>query len=171
MNCISPIQMALVPSHPSICTKTVSTSSMGLCPLILRRRCCFSSPWAFSIKKASESVTTRLIPTGFPHRPAMIDPGGNMKLKTLCILIACSAALAMPALAHHSHGNYDTTTWTPFEGTVKELHYVTPHSFIYLEVKDEKGQPAIWLLEATNPRGLETKGIKREDVKPGDIVK
>jgi uncharacterized protein DUF6152 len=101
----------------------------------------------------------------------MIDPGGNMKLKTLCVLIACSASLAVPALAHHSHGNYDTTTWTPFEGTVKELHYVTPHSFIYLEVKDEKGQPGIWLLEATNPRGLETKGIKREDVKPGDTVK
>jgi hypothetical protein len=38
-------------------------------------------------------------------------------------------------------------------------------------VKDEKGQPVTWLLEATNPRGLEGKGIKREDVKPGDTVK
>ena len=94
-----------------------------------------------------------------------------MRLKTLCIFVVGTVFLAAPALAHHSHGNYDTATWTPFEGVVKELHYVTPHSFVYLEVQDEKGQPATWLLEATNPRGLEGKGIKREDVKPGDRVK
>src|SRR5439155_20317428 len=71
----------------------------------------------------------------------------NVKLKALCICIVGSVVfLALPALAHHSHGNYDTTTWTPFEGVVTELHLITPHSFVYLEVKDDKGQPAIWLL-------------------------
>jgi Family of unknown function (DUF6152) len=93
-----------------------------------------------------------------------------MKLKALCIFIVGSVFLAMPALAHHSHGNYDTTTWTPFEGVVKELHLVSPHSFVYLEVKDDKGQPVTWLLEATNPRGLEGKGIKRDSRKGRGIV-
>src|SRR5262245_459175 len=94
-----------------------------------------------------------------------------MNCKTLIVVAICSVCLALPVSAHHSHGNYDTTIWTPFEGTIKELHLINPHSWVYLEVKDEKGQPTVWLLEATNPRGLEAKGIKREDVKPGDTVK
>jgi hypothetical protein len=95
----------------------------------------------------------------------------NMLFKSLSLAAICVAFLALPAWAHHSHGNYDTTTWTPFEGVVKEVHLLVPHSWIYLEVKDAKGQPAVWALEATNPGGIQGKGVKREDVKPGDTIK
>jgi len=94
-----------------------------------------------------------------------------MQVKLLSLGVICAFALTLPAWAHHSHGNYDTTEWTPFEGTVKELHLLVPHSWIYLDIKDEKGQVTTWALEATNPRGLEAKGVKREDVKPGDTIK
>ena len=57
------------------------------------------------------------------------------------------------------------------DGTVKELHLLVPHSWVYLEVKDDKGQPTTWALEATGPSGLLKVGIKREDVKPGDLIK
>jgi hypothetical protein len=94
-----------------------------------------------------------------------------MKLKAFTFATLCLASLTSSSWAHHSHGNYDTTKWTPFDGTVKELHLVNPHSWVYLEVKNEKGEPTLWALEATNPAGLERNGIKREDVKPGDTVK
>jgi hypothetical protein len=78
---------------------------------------------------------------------------------------------ATAAHAHHSHGNYDLTKWTTMEGEVKEVHLLVPHSWIYLDVKDEKGEPVTWALEATGPTGLAKVGIKREDVKPGDKIK
>jgi hypothetical protein len=76
-----------------------------------------------------------------------------------------------PVRAHHSHGNYDLTKWTTMEGKVTEVHLLVPHSWIYLEVKDDKGEPTVWALEATGPGGLQRVGIKREDVRPGDAIK
>jgi hypothetical protein len=83
----------------------------------------------------------------------------------------CAVLLAAPLRAHHSHNNYALAEFTHLEGNVKEVHYLNPHSWVYIEVKDAKGQPAVWALEATGPRGLENNGIKREDVKVGDSVK
>ena len=94
-----------------------------------------------------------------------------MQFKSLSLATICAVSFALPLGAHHSHGQYDTSKWTPFEGTVKEVNLINPHSWIYLEVKDEKGQPTMWALEATNPGGLVRNGIKREDVKPGDSIK
>ena len=94
-----------------------------------------------------------------------------MQFKFFTLAAICAVCLIVPAWAHHSHGNYDATEWTAFQGTVTELHFLVPHSWIYLEVKDDKGQPIVWALEATNPRGIEWKGVKREDVKPGDTIK
>ena len=64
-----------------------------------------------------------------------------MQFKSLSLAAICVASLALPAWAHHSHGNYDVTTWSVFEGTVKQVHRINPHSWIYLEIKDDKGQP------------------------------
>ena len=94
-----------------------------------------------------------------------------MPFKPLSLVTLAAVFLAVPAWAHHSHGAYDTTQWTPFQGEVKEVHLINRHSWIYLEVTDGKGQPTVWALEATNPGGLARKGIKREDVKAGDLIK
>ena len=88
---------------------------------------------------------------------------------SLAAVIAVVAAL--PVGAHHSHGNYDLTVWTTMDGTVKEVHLLVPHSWLYLDVKDGKGEVTTWALEATGPAGLTKVGVKREDVRPGDLVK
>jgi hypothetical protein len=93
-----------------------------------------------------------------------------MPFKSSSLAAICAVSLTLPLWAHHSHGNYDITKWTPFEGTVKEVNLINPHSWIYLEVRDDKG-PTVWALEATNPLGLQRNGIKREDVRPGDTIK
>src|SRR5215813_14558365 len=91
--------------------------------------------------------------------------------RSLSIAAALTLCAVLPIAAHHSHGNYDLTKWTAMDGTVKELHLLVPHSWIYLDVKDDKGQITTWALEATNPRGLEMKGVKKGDVKTGDTIK
>ena len=87
------------------------------------------------------------------------------------IALICAFVFTMPALSHHSHGNYNTDSFIDLQGTVKELHLVVPHSWVYLEVKDAKGESQIWALEATGRVGLEKIGVNRESVKPGDTVK
>ena len=94
-----------------------------------------------------------------------------MLVRSLSLVTLCVVFSVLPAWAHHSHGNYDTTVWTTMEGTVKEVHLLVPHSWIYLDVKDAKGEVATWALEATGPAGLLKVGIKREDVRPGDRIK
>jgi hypothetical protein len=82
-----------------------------------------------------------------------------------------AVVLAAPAAAHHSHNNYAISEFTNLDGVVKEVHLINPHSWVYIEVKDEKGEPQLWALEATGPNGLQRNGIKREDVKVGDTVR
>jgi hypothetical protein len=94
-----------------------------------------------------------------------------MLVRSVSLAVICAVFSVLPVRAHHSHGNYDTTKWTTMDGTVKELHLLVPHSWIYLDVKERTGEPTTWALEATGPAGLTKVGVKREDVKPGDAIK
>ena len=94
-----------------------------------------------------------------------------MLVKTLKLAAICTVLLVVPLQAHHSHGNYDTTKWTTMEGKVTEVHLLVPHSWLYVEVKDAKGEPTVWAMEATGPGGLQRVGVKKEDLKAGDSVK
>jgi hypothetical protein len=94
-----------------------------------------------------------------------------MRFKTFGVASVLVACLALPVVAHHSHGNYDISTWTVMEGTVKQVIYIFPHSIIYLDVKADKGEAATWALEATNPQGIFLRGVKKEDVQVGDPIK
>lgn len=94
-----------------------------------------------------------------------------MPFKAFGLVTVCAMFLSAPIWAHHSHGNYDLSQWTLMEGTVKQVVLVTPHSIIYLDVKDENGQTTTWSLEATSARGIMGNGVKREDVRAGDTIK
>src|SRR5881396_3249337 len=78
----------------------------------------------------------------------------TMLVRSLGLAAVCAVLLVSPVRAHHSHGNYDTTKWTTMEGKVTELHLLVPHSWLYLEVKDDKGEPTVWAMEATGFGGL-----------------
>ena len=92
-----------------------------------------------------------------------------MRVKMLLAAI-CAVAFSLPAVAHHSHGNY-MDTFRDVEGVVTEVHFVVPHSWVYIQVKDASGQPQLWALEATGRGGLERIGVTREYIKPGDTIK
>jgi len=84
--------------------------------------------------------------------------------------LAVMIAAALPVSAHHSHGNY-VDTFMDITGVVKEVHLVAPHSWVYLEVKDEKGEAQMWALEATGRAGLQKIGVTAETLAAGDTVK
>jgi len=94
-----------------------------------------------------------------------------MRIQSILGVAAMVAAgAALPLWAHHSHGNYEDT-FIDIEGVVKEVHLVVPHSWIYLEVKDAKGEPQMWAMEATGRTGLSRIGVTADYVKAGDTVK
>jgi Family of unknown function (DUF6152) len=89
-------------------------------------------------------------------------------LAAASLAVLCSGA---PAVAHHSHANYDITKWLVLEGTVKQVVLIAPHSIVYLDVKNGEGASSLWALEATAPAGIVGNGVKREDVRAGDAIK
>jgi hypothetical protein len=94
-----------------------------------------------------------------------------MQFRLLGLAAICLLSFGIGASAHHSHNAYEVTKWSPLEGTVKEMHLVVPHSWIYLDVTDPKGQTTTWALEAASPNEIMRNGVKREDVKVGDKIK
>ena len=91
-------------------------------------------------------------------------------LRLAAILAAASIAGTSPIRAHHSHRNY-SDAFVDVEGVVKEVHFVNPHSWIYIEVKGPNGQPQKWSLEASSVIQLERIGVTRDYIKAGDTIK
>jgi len=93
-----------------------------------------------------------------------------MQLRSLILAILCTLAVVLPARAHHSHARFDNSQWRVIDGTVQRVHLVNPHSWIYVEVTDEKGQVEMVALEATNPNSIQQAGIARDHVQSGDRI-
>ena len=94
-----------------------------------------------------------------------------MTLKPLGFGLVAALAAASPALAHHSFAMFDDQNPKVFTGTVKELEWVNPHSWLRIMVMDEKtGQPVQWALELGSPAQQERIGWQKDSVKAGDKV-
>ena len=90
--------------------------------------------------------------------------------KSFFFAVATALVMTLPAVAHHSHGNYNMTEYTILKGTIKEVHWLVPHSWVYLDVKDEKGDMDTWALEGAGSNTLLKQGWTREMLKPGDTI-
>ena len=88
----------------------------------------------------------------------------------ISIAVLCVAGLTVPLWAHHSHGAYEDT-FMDLQGVVTEVHLVVPHSWVYVEVKDAKGESQMWAMEATGRTQLQKIGVTPTYVKPGDTIK
>lgn len=93
-----------------------------------------------------------------------------MSSRALGFRVIYGLAFVLPASAHHSHGNYQQF-FIDLKGTVTSVQLINPHSWVYLDVTDEKGAATSWALEATGIGGLTRLGITRGYVKPGDKIK
>jgi len=94
-----------------------------------------------------------------------------MQNRVLLLAALGSVGLAAPLAAHHSHANYRTTSYVNLEGTVTEVLWMNPHTWIYLEVAGDGGEPVIWALEGASPTELRADGWQRDDIQAGDHIK
>ena len=78
--------------------------------------------------------------------------------------------IAASAYGHHSMTGFDRTRTVTLVGTVKQFKWANPHSWIELEVPNDKGGVDTWNVEMTAPGILARAGWKSNTVKPGDTV-
>jgi hypothetical protein len=87
------------------------------------------------------------------------------------VLIAVALVLAIaPAMAHHSTAMYDMASPVTVKGTVKRFEWTNPHAFIFIDVKDDKGNVVEWEIELMSLNHLRSYGWMRNTVKSGDEI-
>jgi Family of unknown function (DUF6152) len=94
-----------------------------------------------------------------------------MKAKLLAAGAVMLLAASIPMLAHHSFAaEFDASKAVRLTGTLTKIEWTNPHSYFYIDVKDEKGQIANWGCEGAGPGALSRRGFKRGDIKIGDAL-
>jgi len=78
---------------------------------------------------------------------------------------------SVPAIAHHSFAaEFDAAKPIKLTGSVTKVEWMNPHTYFYIDVKDDKGQVTNWGLEMGSPNGLMRQGWTRNSMKIGDVV-
>ena len=94
----------------------------------------------------------------------------SLSTEMLWLPVAC-VLLAMPLGAHHSiSAEFDTAKTFTVKGTLTELEWVNPHTYVYLDSNDDKGAVVAYSIEAGPPGNLRRAGILKTMFTVGDVV-
>ena len=80
--------------------------------------------------------------------------------------------MAAPVLAHHSFGaEYDVDKPVTVMGVITKIEWTNPHTYLFMDVKDDKGNVANWKFEGYPPVVLNRTGWRKDiTMKVGDTV-
>lgn len=81
-----------------------------------------------------------------------------------------ATCLTQVATAHHSTAEFDYTKQLTIKGTVKEVQWTNPHSYIQLIAAAEGEQEVQWSVEIGSPSLNINMGWRKNSVKVGDVV-
>jgi hypothetical protein len=94
----------------------------------------------------------------------------NRELKALAATVLL--ALGAPALAHHSfYAEFDSNKQVVLEGTVVEMEWKNPHSWLVVSIVNDQGEAEEWRVEGGSPNVLMRLGWTRDSLPTGTRVK
>ena len=92
-----------------------------------------------------------------------------MRTKTL-LSVATFVLLtaAVPVWAHHAFSaEFDINKPITVEGTITKMEWINPHAWIHMDVTEDDGTVASWMIELGPPNSLIKRGWTRDSVPPG----
>ena len=94
-------------------------------------------------------------------RPSLLAAGA-----VVCVLAV--VLFGAPAGAHHSiAAQFDMYKTNTVSGTISKMDFRNPHSWLYIDVKDDKGQVEPWSIEFAAANALYRRGWRQEDLPVG----
>jgi len=94
-------------------------------------------------------------------------------MRTISFMTAAAAMLisALSLPAHHAFtAEFDTQKPVKLRGIVAKVEMVNPHSWIYVDVKNDDGSITQWMLEAGSPNVLIRRGFTKNSLPKGTEV-
>lgn len=105
------------------------------------------------------------------HSPSRSTRPVRMRTRYRAALAALAGLLiAVPASSHHSTVEFDYTKAYAVVGTVKELQWTNPHSWLQVLVPDESGELVEWGFELGAPVFNVRMGWSNDSLVRGDEV-
>ena len=94
-----------------------------------------------------------------------------MKSRLAMVAGVLAVILGPRLLAHHSFAaEFDGSKAIRLTGALTKIEWTNPHTYFYIQVKDDPGAAVTWGCEAGSPGALSRRGFKRGDLKLGDTV-
>ena len=94
-----------------------------------------------------------------------------MLRRTVLIALLLVAAAAGRIAAHHSFAaEFDASKAIRVTGTLAKVEWTNPHTYFYVDVKDDSGAVVRWACESGAPGALSRRGFKRSLLKLGDTL-
>jgi hypothetical protein len=74
-------------------------------------------------------------------------------------------------VAHHAFSaEFDAKRPVKLRGTVTKMEWINPHSWIHIDVKDDKGKVIAWMVEGGAPNALLRRGFTKDSLPVGTEI-
>jgi hypothetical protein len=93
-----------------------------------------------------------------------------MRIKPL-LAIAALAIAPSAVWAHHSFAaEFDPSKPVKLKGTVTQMEWINPHSWIHMDVKNPDGTVSNWMIEGGSPNALLRRGFTKNSLPVGSEI-
>jgi len=94
-----------------------------------------------------------------------------MNTPLFALAVAAVVLSGVPLQAHHSFGGtYDVDKQIVVKGKMAQVTLRSPHSFLYVEAEDDKGEAQRWVIEGAGAAQFSAQGVNKDFFKVGDPV-